>query len=522
MGIFSKKTVKSGSQGVLNNGTGGGSSAFNPISSNGGIIVGDSITARAWSTLGGGSVSVVVNNGIGSFTVAGHVLMTGQVAQMVTWASIPEQIITATRTGPNTFTAPVTGAANGTYNDGYIMFPTNSVDYGWYNWAQFFSNGALQLKWNAAVAGETSAQIAARYQADVLAKAPAWISLMCGINDVFVIGAIATFNNIKTMVDQTVALGIPLFLHTVLPLGNGNSANTAANKTQLDNLNRMIRSYALQKNGVYLVDSNYAFTNPLDTTGAASSGLMLIDLLHPNNNGAQLVGLTFWNAAKTTGLFNTKYQLPWSIVDNRLYDSQSLNLWAYLPGNTSGGNAGAGITGTIPQGFSVARFNGGGTHTAVCSVVARTLATDGDTSGYNLQAVLTAANASDEFTFTQNSSTWASYVSSGNTYRFVCSFRATNVSGSNLSGVRSYLTFTINAEGQSTSIFTLNFNASSNFTSDFAGTIMSAPILFNYTSISGLTWIITCKFSAASSTPVTVAIGRVGIIQQNTADAVVY
>jgi hypothetical protein len=61
---------------------------------------------------------------------------------------------------------------------------TETLDKGWFSWADYFMGAPHQLVRNAGIGGHNTDQMLARVQADVLDYAPALIYDMCGINDI--------------------------------------------------------------------------------------------------------------------------------------------------------------------------------------------------------------------------------------------------------------------------------------------------------------------------------------------------
>jgi lysophospholipase L1-like esterase len=147
------------------------------------------------------------------------------------------------------------------------------------------SNQAVKLIYNAGVPSQTAAQIAARFQSDVIAKKPRWVSILAGTNDVPVPTPLATYQaNIKSMVESAINAGIGVFLCLMPP--RSDSATTALRCAAW---NDWLRAYAVTKPEVILID--------LHTSLADSAGMWkteyLKDGIHPNAAGALQMATVF-------------------------------------------------------------------------------------------------------------------------------------------------------------------------------------------------------------------------------------
>jgi len=143
----------------------------------------------------------------------------------------------------------------------------------YFNLACLLAGGRLRAARNSGVAGNTTAQMLARIQSDVIAFAPNICLILGGTNDVPT-GTAAPIANIKSMVTQLAAAGITPVLCTIPPRNDGFHAAITA-------LNGWIAAYALQQ-GVPLLDFYTALVDPV--TGNYKAGLNA-DNVHPSIAG---------------------------------------------------------------------------------------------------------------------------------------------------------------------------------------------------------------------------------------------
>ncbi|WP_165420954.1 SGNH/GDSL hydrolase family protein [Bradyrhizobium sp. Leo170] len=94
---------------------------------------------------------------------------------------------------------------------------------GWHVWANALANSPFRLmgKSNAGVGGNTSAQLLARYDTDVIAFNPGAAHIHIGINDLLAATASATtLANITAMIAKNRAIGAFTFVNKMLPYGS--------------------------------------------------------------------------------------------------------------------------------------------------------------------------------------------------------------------------------------------------------------------------------------------------------------
>lgn len=226
-------------------------------------------------------------------------------------------------------------------------------------WACAFSGHALQLTYNAGVAGNTTAQYLARQQADVLSQVGDFVYNLIGINDFSASVPMATIkaNLVAIWKAQLGAGKIPIqgLLTAVDTVAVPSYASSLAGVPEL---NAWICQYAAANPWLIVVD---LYSATIDPTGATYKmpAANTTDGLHMSAIGAQLQGMALWNAVKP--YVRPRVGLVSSNADSNLVDSSSLQ---YAPnpmftGTTGGLNPGAGtITGTVPDNWTFGIFAG--------------------------------------------------------------------------------------------------------------------------------------------------------------------
>jgi lysophospholipase L1-like esterase len=159
-------------------------------------------------------------------------------------------------------------------------------DTSWFTYACYYASGKLKQVYNAGISGQTSTQILARVQTDVIAKSPKMCAILCGTNDPTNGIALATTkSNIDSMITQLQAAGITPILCTIPP------QSISTNRPKGVQINLVIR-YLAQKYKLHLVDFYAMLVDP--ATGAYLAGYSG-DGIHPNAATAKLMGQAFAN-----------------------------------------------------------------------------------------------------------------------------------------------------------------------------------------------------------------------------------
>lgn len=151
----------------------------------------------------------------------------------------------------------------------------------WFAWASVLGNANLSYKYNAGVPGNTTTQMLARIQTDVIARGPARCIIEGGTNDAYIgLVPVATFAaNIQAMVAACLMAGIEPVLTTVMQRSDLAS-------TLVEQYNIWLYLFA-QAHGLRLIDFYSAMIDP--TTGLTNTAYTA-DGLHPNAAGAQIMG----------------------------------------------------------------------------------------------------------------------------------------------------------------------------------------------------------------------------------------
>jgi len=131
---------------------------------------------------------------------------------------------------------------------------------------------------NRGIDGERSDQIAARFDRDVLANAPAAVIIIAGVNDVYQGRSVDQVTaNLRAMYDRAAAAGIPVIAGSIVPY---NSASADANR-KMHEINAWIAAQAAHDHNLFAVDTRAAAAARDDGDRLAASP----DGLHPDVEG---------------------------------------------------------------------------------------------------------------------------------------------------------------------------------------------------------------------------------------------
>jgi len=178
-----------------------------------------------------------------------------------------------------------------------IAFLGDSItQYGWSNAAGYVhiveealeSMGVKIVPVPAGVSGNTSKDMLARLDASVLSKKPDWMTLSCGVNDVWH-GATGIElepykTNITAIVDKAQAAGIKVMILTSTVIYE----NDNPNNQKLVAYNDFLKQLAKEKN-LPLADLSGAFWTALKAAPAHSANLLTVDGVHMNPMGNMLM-----------------------------------------------------------------------------------------------------------------------------------------------------------------------------------------------------------------------------------------
>jgi len=148
------------------------------------------------------------------------------------------------------------------------------------------ANGVTTAPIGAGVSGHKSNQMLERLERDVISKKPAWMTLSCGVNDVWHgpngVPLDAYKKNITEIVDKTQAAGIKVMILTSTMIGEDQSN---ANNQKLVAYNDFLRELAKEKKCL-LADLNADMQAKLKAMGSDGKTNMLTgDGVHMNPQG---------------------------------------------------------------------------------------------------------------------------------------------------------------------------------------------------------------------------------------------
>ena len=396
--------------------------------------IGESITGRYGLVQQAASTANVVGDGRTTvITLASSANFTGSKLSFVYGLGIPEldgQILTCTNIDVNTFSVP--SALVG--NPSVIPVWNNQMrksERGWLTWALAYLKGKAWLLNNAAIGSSNVEWAAQTLTAQVLNYRPDYCFCLLGVNNILTDTPSALLTKCAAIYARLLANGIAPIVMTVLPL-HQTFATFATAQPRIMQFNTLLKGYC-EKNGLFLIDSFSAISDPAQADGRALAGAIqgtAGDFIHPSTYGARLVGK--FVAAALDPFLPPTVAFTTTQADNVGANASNLNLWDNAPWSTTGGAAsGTGVSGAAntPAGFNITS-SGVVASTCVVSNSARTLVADGDIIGRNCDLTITYAEAAAIFTCTMSDVT--SRLVAGKKYKYRMLLKLANTSGSNL------------------------------------------------------------------------------------------
>lgn len=172
---------------------------------------------------------------------------------------------------------------------------------------------------NAGISGNKSSDMLARLERDVLSRQPDWVSVSCGVNDVWHQFAFesegipleAYKENMTALVDRIQAAGAKVILLTATPIHEDfdNDENR-----MLSQYNAFLRNLAEQKDAL-LVDLDRAFRHALSFK-RRDDNLLTTDGVHMNPRGNRLMARSILRALGATGWQIRQAENRWELVNN--------------------------------------------------------------------------------------------------------------------------------------------------------------------------------------------------------------
>ena len=363
------------------------------------VVIGDSMTANA----GGNSTitSATRTNNVVTLAITGHVTGDGELGNIYNMldTSYNANGVVMTKVDANTLTYPSVGVNGSTTNLGAsktMQFQRLNYqnDNAYLFWLQGKSGGAFRLRFNGGRNGQDSADMLARYNAEVVvANASAqMVIIMTGYNDFVGAGFTAdqVYANVTAMVRQTP--GKLVVVVSAPPLSSSNGSATTAMKKEVMRYNRIIKAFCNSTVNVRYADAFKYTVDPTSTTGAAASGMIGTDNIHYSPKGQERVAQAIWDAVQYA--VPRPSRLVCSALDTITNDAAGKNIFGTMTFTASGGAlAGSPIaTGTVCAGLAVTNTSSGAGASA-CSMVARA-----DGIGNDLTVVFSPAVVGDSFT----------------------------------------------------------------------------------------------------------------------------
>jgi lysophospholipase L1-like esterase len=143
----------------------------------------------------------------------------------------------------------------------------------------------------AGVGGNTSRDMLARLDRDVLSKKPDWMTLSCGVNDVWHHADGVPLDdykkNITSILDQCQAAGIKVLVMTATPIQESDNDDNQ----KLAAYNDFLRQLAKERN-LPLAEENGAYHAAIKAAAPHQGNLLTNDGVHPNPVGHQLMAKT--------------------------------------------------------------------------------------------------------------------------------------------------------------------------------------------------------------------------------------
>lgn len=404
------------------------------------ILIGDSITARGnYSTT---ITALTQSAGVATATATSHALYP---AAKVFIANVDQEqynglktVISRVSSSQYTFAVDsgATTPASGTNMAGTAI--ERLSDRNWFEMANAQLGHPFAVIINAGGSGQTTTQIAARFERDALAYANPGdiIQIQGGINEFINSAApftdvVTTKANFLSMIQKTIAAGCIPLVCTSLPLDSSASGYSASEAQAILLLNQYLREladYTFPR--MILFDAWASVVAPADATGDFATNYST-DGIHPTALACQRMSQDL--ATIMASYKYTRTQWVGSVFDsydndtnNRQIDPNPLNTGTGGTKSTSGAGSGTN-TGNAPDSYTITLTR---TSTGACvnSIVSRS-----DGHGSDWQVEFTSVDANDAIDIVQTSQLHAR-VSAGDILVAECNLVGTSLTNiSNIS-----------------------------------------------------------------------------------------
>lgn len=257
--------------------------------------------------------------------------------------------------------------------DGYTLGQSAK---GMYAWANVYLGHALTLVGNAGIPGNTTEQMLARIDTDVLAYPSDIVAVLGGSNDnTLDWPASRSITALQSIVKKILETGRTVLLCTVPP--RDTALETQVRKDHIHGLNKWIKDYARSTKGVILADLWEVMADPV--TGGPFTGLTY-DGTHQSERGAHKMGKAVADALASIPRSNI---WPGSNIDTTNVMRNGMCIG-------TAGTLGGGVTGTVADQWQTSKDGAAGVVDAAIAKITRTDNVPGEMMELTLGATNTA------------------------------------------------------------------------------------------------------------------------------------
>lgn len=377
------------------------------------------------------------------------------------------------------------------------LVPGRELDWGYFNWANYFLNRPFNLLLNAGVSGQRTDQILSRINT-VIDKYPDWVFVLGGINDIINgISVDVIVSNLKTICQTLSDNSINVVLVSIAP-----NNQSAGNSTKVSLVNQAMKEWcATTTYGVIFADIYTPLVNATSTAGALLSG-MSDDNLHLSAKGARVAGKAVADVIQP--LLPTRNCLVSSASADYLIDATAKQLLSNpLMAGTTGTVSGSGASGSLATSWL-----GGTTSGTVTSVF---LAGQARADGIGLNQRITVTSAGSGAIVNMRQSNLQTRFSAGDTIYSSASIKASGMTDvkaiylqcqMTIDGVTKYLW----APEPSGSLLYDQTDLEINFVTPF--------LLIEGALVSAATFLIKVEFGTSGSGACVLEVGRAGFFKK--------